>query len=113
MDLEVQRERRYVILTYTGMSLETKRNYCLLGIKRNSRIDRSPWSPGSTGRSGNDQSLNQLQVNLMCTALQIDEETLEKYFKPVKGLQTEVGVMCVLYNMWNDQLYTIPIRHHR
>ena len=41
----------------------------------------------------------------MCTALQIDEETLEKYFKPVKGLQTEVGVMCVLYNMWNGQLY--------
>ena len=41
----------------------------------------------------------------MCTALQIDEETLEKYFKPVKDLQAEVGVMCVLYNMSNDQLY--------
>ena len=58
--------------------------------------------------------INQLQINLMCTALQIDEETLEKYFKPVKDLQAEVGVMHVcLYNMCNGQLYTIPIRHHR
>ena len=29
----------------------------------------------------------------MCTALQIDEETLEKYFKPVKSLQAEVGLI--------------------
>ena len=31
----------------------------------------------------------------MCSELQIDEETLKKYFNPVKGLQAEVGVTYV------------------
>ena len=46
----------------------------------------------------------------MCTALQIDEETLEKYFKPVKDLQTEVGVMfCITCGMVNCIQYAYGI----
>ena len=42
----------------------------------------------------------------MCSELQIDEETLEKYFDPVKALQAEVGVIYVLFNgTRNDELY--------
>ena len=46
----------------------------------------------------------------MCSELQIDEETLEKYFDPVKALQAEVGVIYVLLNgTRNDELYPYSI----